>query len=270
MQFPVFIVGSPRSGTSALVDVLLSADYSGYREGMFFSVLHGLDEVVSRHFAAFARGASDKVLISAINEDQFKSELFAVVKKLGDAANASGPWFDKTGNPEMIWAIPIIRTLWPESLFIFAKRRGIENVVSRIKKFPGHDFQYHCRDWAANMSAWRETRKSLRPDTFLEVDQQDMIQRPELIAGQLAALLKVSSPERMIQTLRSNRPQQTDATSAERIMSVDTLGWTQQQLLTFGRYCGPEMEAYGYSYDESYRSKGVQPAAAVDPIPGEM
>lgn len=33
-HYPVFVVGSPRSGTSILVDGLLSVGYKGFREGM--------------------------------------------------------------------------------------------------------------------------------------------------------------------------------------------------------------------------------------------
>jgi hypothetical protein len=130
-------------------------------------------------------------------------------------------------------------------------------VMSRLRKFPGHDFQYHCKDWAANMFAWRQTRELISPDSFVEVDQYDMIQNPAKIALQLGGLLRVSDIDRLIETMRSNRPQQTEANSAERVLSIDGLNWSQQQLLSFGRFCGTEMEAYGYAYDEKYRKDGI-------------
>jgi len=255
LKSPVFIVGSPRSGTSALVDVMLAAGYSGYREGMFLSLLHTLDEAITRHFAIFASDAGDKILIGNVDAAQLKEQFFHVVRDKTNALNANGPWFDKTGNPEMIRALPIIKRLWPESVVIFAKRRGIENVMSRIRKFPAHDFQYHCKDWAANMLAWRQTRDLIGANSYVEVDQYDMIQNPGQVAAQLGALLGVADVEPLIQTMRSNRPQQTDANSAERVLNIDSLNWSQQQLLSFGRFCGAEMEAYGYSYDETYKKE---------------
>ena len=39
-KFPVFVVGSPRSGTSILVDALFSAGYKGFREGSFLLADH--------------------------------------------------------------------------------------------------------------------------------------------------------------------------------------------------------------------------------------
>ena len=41
-RYPVFIVGSARSGTSALVDGLMSVDYHGYREGTLLSLISGI------------------------------------------------------------------------------------------------------------------------------------------------------------------------------------------------------------------------------------
>lgn len=253
-RYPIFIVGSPRSGTSALVDVLLAAGYSGFREGMFLSLLYGLDSVVSTHFLNFAGDATDEVLISKIVPGSLKEDLFAIVKKHVESTNSTGPWFDKTGNAEMIMSIPIIRQLWPSSVFIFAKRRGLENVLSRMRKFPGYDFEYHCRDWAANMSAWREIRMLLSTDSFIEVDQQDMIQRPEAVAASLCHFLHLDSSELIESTLRLTRPQQSESQSAERIVSLDDVNWSHEQLIVFGRYCAAEMEAYGYSIDNRYRA----------------
>jgi hypothetical protein len=260
MKSPVFIVGSPRSGTSALVDVMLAAGYSGYREGMFLSLLFTLNEAIDKHFAIFAKDAGEKILIANVDAAELKEQFFGIIRQKTDALNTDGPWFDKTGNPEMIRALPIIKRLWPESVVIFAKRRGIENVMSRLRKFPAHDFQYHCKDWAANMHAWRQTRDSISPDSFVEIDQYDMIQNPSRVALQLGALLGVSDIDPLIDTMRSSRPQQTEANSAERVLSIDGLNWSQQQLLSFGRFCGTEMEAYGYAYDEKYRKDGVSPA----------
>lgn len=51
----------------------------------------------------------------------------------------------------MTLASPIVKELWPSSVFVFAKRRGIENVISRTRKFLGESLENHCADWARNM-----------------------------------------------------------------------------------------------------------------------
>src|SRR5579863_4773012 len=130
MRHPVFIVGSPRSGTSALVDVMRSIGYKGFREGNFLSLLHTIDEIVDRHYVWFP-GNDKRVLVSNVDKNGLKTKLFESLRNVVNTLNPEEPWFDKTGNPQMILAIPILRDLWPGAVFVFAKRRGIENVISR-------------------------------------------------------------------------------------------------------------------------------------------
>lgn len=130
---------------------------------------HYLDQLIDRQFSLFS---GDKNLISAVDKNKLKTSIFGILKQTADELNPEASWFDKTGNPDMIFAIPVLLKLWPESVFIFAKRRAIENVKSRLKKFPNHNFDYHCSDWAKNMSAWRQIRTQLPASKFVEIDQQ--------------------------------------------------------------------------------------------------
>ena len=134
--YPVFIVGSPRSGTSILISSLLSAGYNGYLEGNFLSLVRVVERDVDRHFASFYT-PNPKVLTSRIDVAGLKERLSRVIVDAAAEQQPAPPWVDKTGNPEMIEAIPTLRRLFPTSRFIFAKRRAIENIVSRVIKFPG-------------------------------------------------------------------------------------------------------------------------------------
>ena len=110
-----------------LVDAMYCLGYRGFREGMFFPLLFTIDHTINQHFNMFASNGNKEILISNLDRDQIKDEVFSTIKKFGDMLNPEEPWFDKTGNPEMILAIPILLKLWPESVFVFAKRRAIEN-----------------------------------------------------------------------------------------------------------------------------------------------
>lgn len=259
MHSPVFIVGSPRSGTSALVDVALAAGYTGFREGMFLNLLVPLSDVVDRHFATYADPSSRETLASVVDQAAFKSALQALLKTTVERYGPAPPWFDKTGNPEMIESIPILRALWPEAVFVFAKRRGIENIVSRLRKFPEHSFDYHCRDWARNMARWREVRDAIPPTKRREVDQRDMIQHPDQVGEQLQYLFGANPAQKaaMISVMRNNRPQETRSGSAEAVHDIDTVGWNPHQIELFIRLCGAEMAAYGYSLNDSYKARSA-------------
>lgn len=254
MHSPVFIVGSPRSGTSALVSVLSYIGYHGFLEGNFLPLLHQIDYLVDSHFGdpAWFPDTDEPLMLPNIDKRDLKRRLFEVFRTVVNDLNPKEPWFDKTGNPEMTLAIPIVRELWPSSVFVFAKRRGIENVVSRVKKFPGESFEYHCSDWARNMAAWRTIRQQLPPGCFVEVEQRDMIQQPKRTARSLCAFLQVDDVPAASYIMTTQRPEESAAGSASKTLSLAESGWTVKQTETFLKHCETEMMEFGYTMDEHY------------------
>jgi Sulfotransferase family len=253
MRHPVFIVGSPRSGTSALVDAMRSSGYQGFSEGNFLSLLHGVNKLIDKHYGWFPSDDKD-VLLSNTDKHEVKSKLFETLGTIVESLNPHEPWFDKTGNPEMMLAIPILRQLWPGAVFVFTKRRGIENVLSRVVKFPEYPFEYHCANWAQNMSSWRVIREEIAPECFLEVEQRRMVRHPDDVARELCTFLGVSETiwPAVAKTMATHRPQETTKGSASRTSSLPATGWTQGQIATFLKHCETEMNAYGYTLDEQY------------------
>jgi hypothetical protein len=253
MHSPVFVVGSPRSGTSALVDVLSHIGYHGFQEGNFLTLLHYIDALVDRHYVWFP-DTDKRVMLPNIDKRDLKRRLFETFRTVVNDLNPKDPWFDKTGNPEMILAIPIVRELWPGSVFVLAKRRGIENITSRVKKFPGQPFEYHCSDWARNMATWRTIRQQLPPGCFIEVEQRDMIQQPERTARSLCAFLHVdeSAVPAACKVMSTHRPQESAKGTASKTLSLAESGWTAEQTETFLKHCESEMKEFGYTMDEHY------------------
>jgi hypothetical protein len=254
---PVFIVGSPRSGTSALVKGLKTVGYHGYNEGNFLPLLRIIERAVENHFATFGKPNPNQ-LTPQIDREELKGSIEATFKRATEAAHPYPLWFDKSGHAEMVPAIPILRRLWPDSVFIFCKRRAIENVASRLKKFPLQDFERHCAGWAKIMFAWRAIRPQIPSETYLEVDQQDLIRDTDAISAKIAALLQLEQEQlrTLIKTFKSRRPQETTKGSATHVQSLESVGWSEAQLATFRKHCGPEMEAYGYGSGAEYYAKG--------------
>jgi len=251
MRSPVFIVGSPRSGTSALVVVLWYIGYHGFAEGHFLPLLRHIDAIVDEHYA-WVGDTGPGVLLGYIDKRDLKRRLFETFRTTENDLNPKEPWFDKTHHPEMILAIPIVRELWPGSVFVFAKRRGIENVISRMKKFPGDSFENHCASWARTMAAWRHIRLQLPPGCFIEVEQRDMIQQPKRTARSLCPFLQVDDVPAACYAMITNRPQESAEGSASKTSSLAESGWTAEQTETFLKHCETEMKEFGYTMDEHY------------------
>jgi hypothetical protein len=212
---PVFIVGSARSGTSATVNAFLAAGYHGFREGQFLPLAQRIDAIIDHHYKSMHSGNS-KVMIGQVNRSALKASINLLFRDIVDKVNPEPPWFDKTGGAEMIRFLPTVLTLWPSAGVVFLKRRAIENILSRTKKFPQQSFDNHCTDWAKNMTAWREIRETLPPDRFIEIDQYDMINNLTQIASGLATFLGV------------------DGEMAEAIETIDTVGTTQYRHAALG------------------------------------
>jgi hypothetical protein len=253
MRSPVFIVGSPRSGTSALVSVLNYIGYHGFLEGNFLGLLHEINWKFDEYYDHVPHADSD-VMLGNIDKSDLKRRLFETFRTIVNDLNPIEPWFDKTGGREMIWAIPIVRELWPGSVFVYAKRRGIENVFSRLKKFPDESFEYHCNDWARHMAVWRHIRQQLPPECFIEVEQRDMIQEPERTAQSLCAFLQIHEsvvPDASY-VMSTQRPQESAEGSASKTLSLAETGWTVEQTEMFLKHCETEMKEFGYTMDEHY------------------
>jgi hypothetical protein len=236
------------------VDALQALGYEGFREGNFLSLIDTLNRAVDRHFTTFAGEPNPNILVTQIEPDQLKAELCDVLRRAADKHNASPLWFDKTGNPEMIEAVPTLRVMWPRSRFIFAKRRAIENISSRLKKFPQHTFEYHCTDWARNMSAWRKIRDTLPRDTFVEIDQQDLLTNPEECAEKIISLTahRFVPKDTVAAVFRESRAQETRDGSAKATYALEDMEWTEAQITSFNKHCLSEMEHFGYSTGISY------------------
>jgi hypothetical protein len=246
---PVFIVGSPRSGTSVLANALAKTGYHGFAEGNLLGLSQMIEQRVNWYFDA-NDSTSPGTLLATIGKAALQAELFAVFKATLDRLNPQHPWFDKTGNPEMVLLLPRVIEAWPNSRVIFARRRGIENVLSRLRKFPERNFAYHCQDWANNMRAWRTTREKLAPARITEVDQREILDDPDAVGSRLATLLGLDERRRssIVRAFRVDRAQESFPGSAGQTVSLEETGWTEEQKRTFQTMCEEEMHRFNYAY----------------------
>ena len=161
-------------------------------------------------------------------------------------------WVDKTPSRESVLSVPFLARTWPNAQFIFLKRRGLENMMSRLRKFPQTNFERHCLDWALIMSDWRTVRSSIS-ERFIELEQRSMLADPSGTARQVAELLCLDEieAEALRTELATVRTEVTDA-AAHVVNDAAETGWSAEMIARFRAICGPEMEAYGYTFDGRY------------------
>ena len=230
---------------------LSSAGFHGFHEGNFLGLSGVIDQNIDGYLAGYEIN-DPGTLLGNVNLADLKARLFLVFKEISDKMNPKEPWFDKTGNPEMVRALPRIMEAWNNSRVIFTKRHGVENVVSRLVKFPSRDFTYHCQDWAKNMRAWRLTRTRLDPSRIVEIDQKDILERPDAIALKLSEFLGLSQQkqEKIENVFRTERPEESFPGSAAKKLRIKDTGWDNGQIGIFEKICKEEMDIFGYQFDE--------------------
>lgn len=74
------------------------------------------------------------------------------------------------------------------------KRRGPENLMWRLGKFPEGGFEGSCRRWVFIMANWRKVH-SAAPNKFLKLKQRTLLRDPDGSAVRIGTLLGLPDVE---------------------------------------------------------------------------
>jgi Sulfotransferase family len=254
-QYPVFVLGSARSGTSAMAQALLKLPrYCGPEEGHLLDLIEPLISVVRSFYIARSveRSEGKNTLIGQVPPNFFEDGLSSLFVQLARNAFSKDYWVDKTPTYEIIDSASLLRRIWPNARFLFLRRRPIENILSRRRKFPSLSLSQHCRDYARVMQSWANVR-NMMTGAAIEIDHLFLARNPQIVAAKLARMLSLGESEalQLEQSLAFDRPERT-SDSFGAITALDKVGWERDDLDTFLSTCGPIMAMYGYDTGESY------------------
>jgi len=255
---PLFILGSPRSGTTAISTAL--SEVTGFAmkgEGHVWPLLLHLEQMATRYSDGvmdLAGAAADLELASFI--EKMAAELPAIFAKHYEPW--ADRWIDKTPGAGMLEAVPRLSKLYPGGKFILMKRHPIEAVRSMQRRFPDRTFQAHCANWASTYETWLRVKNGPKLPV-LEIEQADLILNPREAASTLSHFL-VGDESLVDDLLMASGQRGIEQTAHPSIIpSIDTVDWTNTEKEDFIALCEDTATGMGYSIRQTiYRdTKGV-------------
>lgn len=257
MATPIFILGNPRSGSTAMSFCLRKIlGIQGYAEGHFLKYITRYKKLTNEIFDNLKESEKNKnVAIGNINQEiLFNNILYAFKNTYESLFDISQKyWVDKT--PE---SLPVheILSIWPNSKFIFLKRRSLENISSRIIKWPHASFEIHCKSWSKFMMDWYNLDKS-QLNNFIEIEHYDMLFNTDKMVKSIINLLPEysSHEEKIINFFSTNIVKAGGAWQSNqkpKILDIETIEWTKEQKKTHSKICAETLDLYNYSLDKNY------------------
>ena len=252
---PIFIIGAARSGTSVITTALRNgAKIEGFHEGHFLPLLYITLFHIDRFFESRHQVIDDKRhMIANINRTEFEETIINDIRKAAESLHTEKTWIDKSPDPRMIKCVPYLKRAWPNAKFIFAKRRGIENLTSRMKKFPHVSFDKHCLIWKDCMESWLKVRDLVK-DCSIEIEQREISINPVETSAKLGEFLSLDQHKtsRISKIFSTERPQSTGGKEQELSISLSETGWSISEIESFKNHCSDINRTYGYSENASY------------------
>jgi hypothetical protein len=268
---PVFVIGSPRSGTSVLPWSL--AHHSDFWTSHETEFIHGL----------FGEGQPEHVYKTLCSKEPgfithhgvYRKEFFGAlglgINALISSRSEGRRWIDQSpGYTTMAW---LLADMFPGSYFIHVLRDG-RAVVNSMLHFADVDGQANAEnlpEWATDFDAAVETWRhyvgealefcSSKPDRSLTVKNEDLVERPEEEFEKILTFLGASNNTEPAQFFRTSRINSSfgqeiwgSGKVAEKKGEVIRRGsaakawrdWSAEQRATFTEVAGDLLQSLGY------------------------
>jgi len=243
---PFFILGSPRSGTTMLRNLLrqnpdllapeetfffrsnasfASTDYQGfYQRNPVVRKHRALDGIGEEEFAEIMAGSATRRELS----DGYMRR-FAELRGKPQAR-----WFDKT--PQNVYGLPLIAALYPEATIVHIHRHPIEVAASaRAGRALGkHTLTGALNVWLEPMLIFEQCRPILG-DRLIEFSIDELKRSPEVTTEWLAGMLDLEPFDYTLDHLDRDLGSRV----VDEVLSPDDIAFIESR-------CAPFMLRYGY------------------------
>lgn len=247
-----YILGSTRSGTSALRNAIAATRFKGYGEGHLAPLLDALiDNVRSRK----TKGLGADVQGTGLNQmrvDVLLRHFFHGYERYLTKQLNSEFIVDKTPTVVPIQLAPDLRRYHADARFIYCARRHVDNIQSKLRKFPDQTLEQHCSEWSGCNAAWLDVRDRLQGDSLF-IEYHDLTHDPARIAQEIAGFLDLPETEaKIIANRLQDRPEQTTPREITQFLRLSQSGWSVEERDTLRRLCAPAGRQLGYDFEDYF------------------
>lgn len=236
----VFVLGCPRSGTSAMAHALAAHDdFWTSAESHFVHLLLGPRGRLREVYDQVATGHGGRRRWLTRNEVDFDEFCRAIGSGIDDlfAGRAGGRrWVDQT--PAHALMIEDLGRLFPDARFVHVVRDGPEVVRSMLASGFGarwaSDFGEACRTWATFVERALDAEAAM-PERVVRVRNADMRHAPSVVERQVLGFLGSTLDGSVASRLASER---TNSSFDRHPDTPPTDGWSQEQRETFEAIAG--------------------------------
>lgn len=254
----LYILGSTRSGTSALRNAIAGTRYKGFGEGHLVPILSEIIASVRRNAKSGLGAEVPGNGLSSLKPDALIKKLFAGYEHyLSDQLHATHI-VDKTPTIAPILAAPDLAAYHSNAKFIHCSRRHLDNIQSKVKKFPDKSLENHAREWTDCHQAWFAARQILtdRGQDFLEVNFYEMAEDPSGAAEKIGAYLGFEAEEiaYVESYLQSQRPQANKDRDLTKFLKLSDLEWSEADKRRFLEITAHVGRTLGYGLERYYEA----------------
>jgi hypothetical protein len=257
MKHEVFVIGCPRSGTTAVAQALRNIGYAGVPgEGHVLTLLPLIRKVIGDYRQSKSKAHADDA-VAQFSFDGFQDAADAYMRDFFAGLFDGRLFVDKTPYDAIEYPVADIRRIWPNARILYCLRNGINNVNSQLRKFGGAGvtFGIACMNWAGGIRNWLNVAEAVA-DIAMVVKHEELLEDPLEMAKRIGGFLHLDEAESaaLAKGLVSDFPEFTGAGS-------QLLTWSEEELRIFAQVCGPWMKRVGYELPDQFSAAtrcGVQ------------
>jgi glycosyltransferase involved in cell wall biosynthesis len=268
---PVFIIGSPRSGTTALAHALSQHSefwVSGESYFLFYLYSRGLPE--SAYDRAMAVAGEGWLRAQDVSREEFLAHVGMGINALITSRSGGLRWIDQT--PHYTLMVDTLASLFPGARFLHILRDGREVVHSMLNFADSHpdadsrEFLRKSVPWATDMRSacefWRdhvETAMTFcdgHPDRALVVRNDELATAPRDTFRKIHEFLEAADEEDPAGFLAPRRINSSFAQGSRLSPAQIWEQWDDEQRRIFAEVAGPTMRRCGFPMADVLEAPG--------------